>query len=50
MLEVLSVMYKPNFGPGLARSTYERTFEKSLEGDIMKLSAEFDHEIKCCML
>jgi hypothetical protein len=32
------------------RSTYDKTLEKSLEGDITKLSAEFDHDIKCCML
>lgn len=31
-------------------STHERTLEKSLEGDMTKLSAEFDHDIKCCML
>lgn len=30
--------------------THDRTFEKSFEGDITKLSAEFDHDIKCCML
>lgn len=30
--------------------TYERTFEKSLEGDITKLSAVFDHDIRCRML
>ena len=31
-------------------STYERTFEKSLDGDMTKLSAEFDHAIRCRML
>lgn len=30
-------------------STYERTLEKSLDGDMTKLSAEFDQEIKCCI-
>ena len=30
--------------------TYDKTFEKSLDGDMMKLSAEFDHDIRCCML
>jgi hypothetical protein len=28
-------------------STHERTFEKSLDGDMTKLSAEFDQYIKC---
>jgi hypothetical protein len=32
------------------RSTHERTLEKSLEGDMTKLSAEGDHDIKCCIL
>ena len=27
--------------------TYASTFEKSWDGDITKLSAEFDHEIRC---
>jgi hypothetical protein len=31
-------------------ATYERTLEKSLEGDMTKLSAEGDHDIKCCIL
>ncbi len=30
--------------------TYERTFEKSLDGDMTKLSAEFDQAIRCRML
>ena len=30
--------------------THDRTFEKSLDGDMTKLSAEFDQDIKCCML
>ena len=35
---------------GLYRdSTYARTFEKSLEGDMTKLSLPFDQEIRCCM-
>lgn len=29
------------------RDTYERTLEKSAEGDITKLSALGDHDIKC---
>lgn len=28
-------------------TTYERTLEKSLDGDITNPSAELDHEIKC---
>jgi hypothetical protein len=28
-------------------STYDRTFEKSAEGDMTKLSALADHDIKC---
>jgi hypothetical protein len=34
----------------LGSQAHERTFEKSLEGDMTKLSAEFDQDIKCCML
>jgi hypothetical protein len=30
--------------------TYERTFEKSLDGDITKLSAELDQAIRCRIL
>ena len=30
--------------------TYARTFEKSVDGDITKLSLLFDQEIRCCML
>lgn len=29
---------------------YDNTLEKSAEGDITKLSADEDHEIRCCML
>ena len=31
-------------------TTYARTFENSVEGDMTKLSLELDHEIKCWML
>lgn len=30
--------------------TYARTLEKSADGDITKLSALADHDIRCCML
>lgn len=30
--------------------TYDRTFEKSLEGDMTKLSLVLDHEIRCWMV
>lgn len=30
--------------------TYDKTFEKSAEGDMTKLSALADHDIKCWML
>lgn len=33
-----------------SRSTYDRTLEKSLEGDMTKLSFVLDHEIRCWML
>ena len=29
---------------------YDSTFEKSADGDITKLSADDDHEIRCCIL
>jgi hypothetical protein len=29
---------------------YDNTLEKSAEGDMTKLSADEDHEIRCCML
>ena len=49
MFKILTKSYKqlslwPKFG------TYERTFEKSLDGDITKLSAELDQAIKCRIL
>ena len=31
-------------------STYDKTFENSLEGDMTKLSLVLDHEIRCWML
>lgn len=31
------------------RSTYERTFANSVEGDITKLSFVLDHEIRCAI-
>ena len=52
MLEILAVtceLQSLGLGVGGAK-THERTFEKSLEGDMTKLSAEFDHDIRCCML
>jgi len=33
-----------------AGSTYAKTFENSVEGDMTKLSLVVDHEIKCWML
>ena len=30
--------------------TYDKTFEKSLDGDITKLSLEFDQDMRCRML
>lgn len=30
--------------------TYERTLEKSLDGDMTKLSSELDHDMRCDML
>lgn len=33
-----------------SRSTYDRTLENSLEGDMTKLSLLLDHEIRCWML
>jgi len=49
MLEVLSEVREP--GPyGLNSGAYERTLEKSFEGDMIKLSAEFDHDMRCCIL
>ena len=30
--------------------TYASTLENSLEGDITKLSLEFDQDIRCCIL
>ena len=49
MFEILTGRYKQlvlwrKFG------TYERTFEKSLDGDITKLSAELDQAIRCRIL
>jgi hypothetical protein len=35
--------------PALQTSTYDKTFENSVEGDMTKLSFELDHEIKCWM-
>jgi hypothetical protein len=32
---------------GLRRATYDKTLEKSADGDITKLSALADHDIKC---
>lgn len=29
---------------------YDNTFEKSAEGDMTKLSADDDHEMRCCIL
>jgi hypothetical protein len=29
---------------------YDNTLEKSAEGDMTKLSADDDHEIRCCIL
>ena len=49
MLEVLAVACERG-SMNANIQTYERTFEKSLEGDIMKLSAELDHDMRCCML
>lgn len=35
---------------GLARSTYDKTFEKSADGDMTKLSPFSDHDIRCEMV
>lgn len=32
------------------RLTYERTLEKSFDGDMTKLSSELDHDMRCDML
>jgi hypothetical protein len=49
VFEILTRIYKQLF---LWRKfgTYERTFEKSLDGDITKLSAELDQAIRCRIL
>ena len=33
-----------------SKCTYDRTLEKSLEGDMTKLSFVLDQEMRCCML
>ncbi len=50
MLEILPVMCKPECICYWKIRTHERTFEKSLEGDMTKLSAEFDQDIRCWIL
>ena len=34
----------------MVRVTNAKTFEKSVDGDIRKLSLLFDHEMRCCIL
>jgi len=49
MFKILTMSCKQlSLWPNLA--TYERTFEKSLDGDITKLSAELDQAIRCRIL
>jgi len=37
-------------GAGPKKKTYASTLEKSCDGDMTKLSALCDHEMRCCML
>lgn len=48
MLEVLTVENKQMISMSMSwHKTYARTFEKSAEGDMTKLSLDGDHDIKC---
>lgn len=49
MLEILPVTCEQLYPKQNKCCTHERTLEKSLDGDMTKLSAELDHDIKCCM-
>jgi hypothetical protein len=49
MFEVLSLRIRSATGSESAErsKTYDKTFEKSCEGDMTKLSLVFDQEIRC---
>jgi hypothetical protein len=49
MLEVLSLRSRlaPGYETTESSKTYDKTFEKSCEGDMTKLSLVFDQEIRC---
>lgn len=50
MFKVLPTTHEQRIQPEVRPSTYERTFEKSLDGDITKLSWVADQEMRCRIL